>query len=310
MSEERFIPLSVSPRFFKAHGLGNDYLVFRQEEGGWSLSPEAVRGICRREEGVGSDGIVVLLDDPEATGSESRPFPLRMFNPDGSEFERSGNGLRVLGAYLLAEGMVGGDPFHVTSGGDRIRMAVVGRAGPGAPILSVEMGRASVEPEAVGLEGGVPELVTPEGEAVAFQPVSVGHPNAVLFPEGDPEEPVGRMGPFLERHPAFRAGTNVQVVRVEEDGGLRIAIWERGVGRTAASGTSSCASAVAAVARGLLPPGEVEVRMAGGTLYVNVSLELDVVLTGPVQEVCTGALLPSFVQGLGGPPTYGPGPGG
>ncbi len=293
-------PLRISRHFFKGHGLGNDYLVFRAEEDGWPLSPEAVRRICHREEGVGSDGIVVLVG---RSGAGPGPFLLRMFNPDGSEFERSGNGLRVLGAFLLAEGEVGGEPFLVESGGDRIEMEVVGEGPGGVSVLTVEMGRASLAPESVHLdpertaeEGG--GLAHPDLGAVDFQAVSVGNPHCVVFTEEDPEESVDALGLFLAVHPAFREGTNVQVVRVAGERKLRIAIWERGVGRTAASGTSSCAAAVASVARGLVPAGEVEVEMAGGALHVTVTEELDVVLRGPVQEVFRGELSPAFAEAL------------
>ncbi len=310
----------VSGDFYRAHGLGNDYLVFGlapvegPEGEGWVLTPEAVRRVCHRWEGVGSDGIVVLLDDAPGDGV----FPLRMFNPDGSEFERSGNGLRVLGAHLHGRGLVGNAPFRVRSGGSRIGMQVHGRSPTGILDLSVEMGRARIGPLPVDLElpgvgvepGETPvELEHPELGPVAFLPVSVGNPHAVVFTPDLSPGALEALGPFLSTHPAFARGTNVQLARVEGVGGgtqrLRIAIWERGVGRTSASGTSSCAASVAAVVTGRLEPGPITVEMDGGTMEVTVDSDLEVTLRGPVQEVCRGRLLPGFLAGLGrrgGPP--------
>lgn len=312
--------LRVGRRFFRGHGLGNDYLVFeRAESGGWPVGPGTVRAVCDRWRGVGGDGIVVLLERHPG----DRAYPLRMFNPDGSEFERSGNGLRVLAAHLFREGLVGADGFRVRSGGDRIGMTVHARGRDGVYDVSVQMGRARMGAEAVDLD---PTLLDEQGRAVhpehgpvSFHPVSVGNPHAVVFledfggggtfagekpaagpPPGAPsEEDLHALGPFLAGHPAFRGGTNVQLVNVGQ-GGLRIAIWERGVGRTSASGTSSCAAAAAAVARRRLPPGPIDVEMEGGRLQVTVDPDLEIVLRGPVQEVSEGRLTEGFLAWLAG----------
>jgi len=294
--------------WFKAHGLGNDYLVFRSGDA-WKLSPEAVAAVCHRWEGVGSDGIVLELP------AERGVFRLRMFNPDGSEFERSGNGLRVFGAALASAGRIGDEPFEVEVGGGRVTMQLHGRGEGGEFDLSVGMGEASVDPERVGMElahllppavgaGGTGTLALADGESVRIRAVWVGNPHCVVFTDDLSEEALHRLGPALTRHPAFPRGTNVQLARVEQGpgegsgGALRIAIWERGVGRTSASGTSSCAVAVAAVAEGRLPPGEIEVRMEGGVLGVTVTPELDVVLRGPVREVTRGVLTPGYLEAL------------
>ena len=134
----------LSKRFYKAHGLGNDYLVF--EEGSeWIATPDTVAEICDRNHGVGADGIVVLL------GERLEGLPqLRMFNPDGSEFERSGNGLRILAAYLYREDRVGDTPFEVTVGGDLVRMTVHD-VQDGTYDISVEMGQARVGPDSAAV---------------------------------------------------------------------------------------------------------------------------------------------------------------
>ena len=283
--------------FFKGHGLGNDYIVFSSGDG-WLASNDAVRMVCDRWRGLGSDGIVVHRPSPSGA-----PFRLRMFNPDGTEFERSGNGLRIFGAYAASRGWVGADPFAIEVGGDEVSMRIEDRAPGGVYDVSVDMGTASLHPSAAGL---VSELlpdgrfVHPELGTIDCVPVAVGNPHCVVFTDDLSEESLSRLGPFLSTHPAFPGGVNVQLARPLTGQRIQIAIWERGVGRTSASGTSSCAAATAAVHRGLVDPGEVEVRMEGGLLRVDVREDMSVVLRGPVQEVATGRLAPGFVDALAG----------
>ena len=289
----------VGRSWYKAHGLGNDYLVF-EEGGGWRAEPEAVARLCHRHEGVGGDGLLVVLD------RAAEPFALRMFNPDGSEFERSGNGLRVLAAYLHHRGRVSEDAFEVECGGDRIRMQVHSRRPDGCYDIEVEMGRARLGPGEVALDPAALDeqgrLAHPDAGRVPLVPVSVGNPHAVVFADelGGPFDAAAllRLGPGLATHRAFAHGANVQLVRVTPPRTIDILIWERGVGLTTASGTSACASAVAAITSGRLEPSEVEVRMEGGSFHVRVSKDLDVVLSGPVEEVASGELADGFVRSL------------
>lgn len=274
--------------FFKGHGLGNDYLVF-EEGDSWTLTEEAIRRVCDRWRGVGGDGIVLLLG--RGTGEV---WPLRMFNPDGSEFERSGNGLRILAAFLARRGRVGADPFRVQVGGDEVELTVHARTGSVYDV-SVAMGRASVGAHAVGLDPSILDrdgrFPGPGGEALDIVPVSVGNPHMVVLGQPPSEEVLLRLGPYLETHPALARGANVQLAGSESPGVCTAMIWERGVGRTAASGTSSCAVAVAMVHRGIEGPGSLTVRQHGGDLQVRVSPEGDVVLRGPVEEVLEGRLV-------------------
>lgn len=288
--------MSAPPRagreFYRAHGLGNDYLVL-EEGGDLVLDPAAVRAVCHRTRGVGSDGIVWV-----AAGDA--PFTARGFNPDGSEFERSGNGLRVLASHLHRQGRVGDAPFHVRIGGDRVTMQVLGAQGSRYDVV-VDMGTARVTEEerfvlpAGGFEGApVPEV------RLALVRVAVGNPHAVLW--GDPEPWAGevdeatfrRLGSTLAVHPAFPGGTNVQLARVTGPGRLQARVWERGVGPTEASGTSACAVAASAVATGRVAAGPVTVQMAGGTMEVTVEGDGRVRLRGPVEAVCTGRMVDGF----------------
>lgn len=288
--------------FYKGHGLGNDYLVV--EEGtAWRVTATAVPRLCHRNEGVGSDGVVFVHRGTQP------PFRLRGFNPDGSEFERSGNGLRIVASHLFRTGRVGSEPFEVELGGDRIRMQVHGADGRGEYDISVHMGTAGVGAEAVH---ALPEVVVGEGRieldpvgALLAVLVSVGNPHCVVFGESEPwrsldRADLDRLGPALTAHSAFTQGINVQLARILATDRIEFQVWERGVGHTTASGTSACAVAVAAVASGRLPPGEKTLEMEGGTLRVRVDEDLGVVLRGPVRAVCDGELDAGFTRGLGG----------
>lgn len=298
------LSLSLSRRFFKGHGHGNDYLVF--EEGcGWPVLTETVETVCDRWRGIGGDGIVALLagEGPFGRRKGDDPFRLRMFNPDGSEFERSGNGLRILGAYLFSRGWVRrGVPFPVEVGGDQMEMEILGKEAGGLINVAVEMGKVRFGMEAVGgEEGGLEEgrfLSGPDGGKLDIQPVSVGNPHCVTFRESLSEDDLGRLGPFLTGHPAFPQGTNVQLARVVDTGKVEILIWERAVGRTSSSGTSACAVAAACVKRGKMAPGKIQVQMEGGDFFVTVTEEETVRLEGPVQPVMEGELTPELQKAL------------
>jgi len=275
--------------------LGNDYFVIEVGTD-WEMSPANIAAVCDRWRGPGSDGIVVLMD------RAGPPFRLRMFNPDGSEFERSGNGLRILGSYLAAEGLVGGEAFDIEVGGDTVQLHVLGLQEGGEYDVSVDMGHVDFGPAAVGLD---PEVLDNAGAidlggagAHVLELVSVGNPHAVFFPEVWVPDKLDEVGPLLATHPAFASGTNVQMARVVAPGVVEARIWERGVGPTSASGTSSCAAAAATVHSGRGEAGEYEVRMEGGSLQVTVSPQNYITLRGPVQEICRGRLTVGFLEGL------------
>jgi len=302
--------LSLGSSFFKGHGHGNDYLVFEEGEA-WPVTAETVQVICHRHRGVGGDGIVALLSPGspvESSGGEgdapfSSSFRLRMFNPDGSEFERSGNGLRIFGAYLFSKGEVRvGQSFSVEVGGETVEMGILSEDPGGLLNVTVEMGRARFGIGAVrgdrGAFGAGTTLRGPDGFPLAVHLVSMGNPHCILFRDELREEELLELGPFLMSNTAFPAGTNVQLARVSGHGGVEILIWERGVGRTASSGTSACAVASACVQAGHLQPGRIRVGMEGGSFMVSVSLQMAVRLEGPVQPLLTGELTREMLEGL------------
>lgn len=284
--------------FFRGHGLGNDYLVMDPKELGFKLTSKAIRAICDRHWGLGSDGILTLVLSKKAD------FGLRIFNPDGSEAEKSGNGLRIFARYLHATKKTRKTTFTVETIGGVVTCTLhVDRNGD-ASSVTVEMGRATFAPGALPCTLAVDELINQPieaaGQHLVFTGVSVGNPHCVVFkPAGEhwSREELLTLGPALENHVLFPRRTNVQLAVPTGPREIFILIWERGAGETQASGSSSCAAASAAVKLGLVE-SPVTVNMPGGTLRVDVDKEFNLTMKGPVAEVARGTLSPSFVRGL------------
>ncbi|HET8657253.1 MAG TPA: diaminopimelate epimerase [Longimicrobiaceae bacterium] len=284
-------------RFFKAHGLGNDYLALDLGELGFEPAPGAVRLLCDRNRGVGSDGVLARVPSARAD------FGVRIFNPDGSEAEKSGNGLRIFAAYLLDLGAVReAVPFTVDTLGGLVTMTILS-VHADSLMVEAEMGRASFRSGDVGLAG--PDRVVDgemleleAGDRVTINTVSVGNPHCVIFEdELDPED-LRRRAPQVSTHPFFARGTNVQFARAVAPAAVEAWVWERGAGETQASGSSACAVAAAAVRRGLVSERIVEVRMPGGDLHVTVGEDWSLTLRGPVEVVYRGELAAAFVSRL------------
>ncbi|MEC7228234.1 MAG: diaminopimelate epimerase [Candidatus Latescibacterota bacterium] len=284
--------------FFKGHGLGNDYIAVDPAELDFKLTPGNIRKICDRNWGVGSDGILALSD------SEKADFGLRIYNPDGSEAEKSGNGLRIFARYLHATRRVRKKSFTVDTKGGLVRIELhVDELGE-ASAATVEMGRATFEPKALPCTLKSKELIEKPikvgGESMQFTGVSVGNPHCVLFRERGEKwtrEELLLLGPALENHRLFPRRINVQLAVPLGPNSIYILIWERGAGETQASGSSSCAAASAAVRLGLVKT-PVTVKSPGGTLHIDVDEHFELTMKGPVQEVARGTLSPSFLRTL------------
>ena len=284
--------------FFRGHGLGNDYLVMDPKELTFKLTPSNIKSLCDRNWGLGSDGILALVPSKHAH------FGLRIFNPDGSEAEKSGNGLRIFARYLHATGRTKKKRFTVDTKGGLVTIELhVDRHGD-ASAVTVEMGQATFRPAALPCSLGVDELIqqpiVAAGRTLTFTGVSIGNPHCVLFKsfgESWSREDLVILGPALENHILFPKRTNVQLAVPTGPKDLSILIWERGVGETQASGSSSCAAASAAVRLGLVK-SPVTVKMPGGTLTIDVAADFGLTMEGPVAEIARGALSPSFVRGL------------
>jgi diaminopimelate epimerase len=280
---------------WKGVALGNDYLVVNAEELPWPLGPARCAAICDRHSGIGSDGILIA----DLRGGSA----LRILNPDGSEAEKSGNGLRIFAAWLYEGGFVRNDWFTVRLVRDSVRIRVEGERPDGALDVRVEMGRASFAGRAVGMavsgEFIDQRLDLGEGLDAIVTAVSMGNPHCVVFPPQFDRDDFLKKAPRLCTHAAFASGTNVQFARVAAPDALEIWIWERGVGETLASGSSACAAAAAAVRRGALPPGRIEVRMPGGVADVEVSDAFAIRLRGPARMIFRAEVTPGQLAAWG-----------
>jgi diaminopimelate epimerase len=280
--------------FSKGHGLGNDYIVMEERHLPGPLSTSAIVKICDRNRGVGSDGILLLV--PSSRGD----FGLRIFNPDGSEAEKSGNGLRIFAKYLWDQGHAKTETFTVDTRGGLVECHCHARDGR-VGFVTVEMGRVTFRAPEVPMTGpdadavGVP-LALEDGTRLTVTAVSVGNPHCVIFTERLDEAEVRRLGPLIEHHPAFPNRINVQFARRLAANAIEIMIWERGAGWTLASGSSSCGAAAAAVRNGLCGHGRVSVTMPGGELAIDVRPDWSLRLEGAVEAVCTGTLTAEFVE--------------
>ncbi|MFZ5916810.1 MAG: diaminopimelate epimerase [Chloroflexota bacterium] len=275
---------TASVPFVKYQALGNDYLVIDPDGLSAELTPTQIRRICDRHYGVGSDGI--LLGPLQDTDCD---FGLRLFNPDGGEFEKSGNGLRIFARYLWDQGLVGESPFTIaTPGGD-----VTARVHPGGRRATVEMGAVSFDSRQIPV-AGLPRQVLNEtmvvaGQVLRYCAATVGNPHCVVLCEQVSAEDARRWGPLIETDARFPNRTNVQFMQVLDERHIRIEIWERGVGYTLASGSSSCAAAAVAHRLGLCN-AQIDVHMPGGVIQIALSTDFRATMTGPVSRVCQGTL--------------------
>ena len=280
--------------FWKGHGLGNDYLVVEVGDLPFDLTVERIRLICERHRGIGSDGLLV-------GDSKAERISLRIYNPDGSEAEKSGNGLRIFGAYLYGRRRVQQEWFDVDLVKDTVAMRIEAELPDGALMIRVVMGHASFAGSAVGFTRDVNEVLDHElqldnGDVARVNTVSLSNPHCVVFVDDFDRDDFLTRAPQLCRHTAFSAGTNVQFARVLDDKTVAAWIWERGVGETLASGSSSCAVAAAAVRRGFLPPGLITVQMLGGNAEVEVAEDYEIKLRAPAQIVYAGILRAEVLQ--------------
>jgi diaminopimelate epimerase len=276
-------------KFEKWQALGNDYLIVERGELPFKLTPERIRAICAPHTGVGSDGILLLAQ----TFKEGFVAELRIYNPDGSEAELSGNGVREAVMYLRRRGWTDNDAFSLLTAAGEVRPLITG-----ASTCTVDMGRARLQSDDFpsGREEGTGSL-SAGGRDFDFQHVSIGNPQCAIEVGEELEEiDLWIYGPQIEHHQLFPNRTNVSFWRRESDGEISARIFERGVGPTMASGTGAVGAAVAAVLRGLDSP--VTVHLEGGDLEVEVGEDLHVDLSGWAVPVYSGQLSDEFVQEL------------
>ena len=268
-------------QWVKSHGLGNDYIVVDPERLPFTLTSEAARLICDRHRGVGSDGILAVAPGGDAD------FGVRIFNPDGSEAEKSGNGIRIFAKFLREHGYATADRFSIRTAGGIVRVAleiVDGRVRE----VTADMGTATF---------GAVDGIDVDGRRIAVTSVSLGNPHCVVVVPSLDAVDVPGLGPKIERHPVFPQRTNVQFAQVLSRDRVRIRIWERGAGETLASGSSSCA-VVAVCHRAGLTERAVIVSMPGGELAVEIQDDGEIRMRGPAEEIAAGRFSPDLLAAV------------
>lgn len=280
-------------QFSKYHALGNDYLVIDPQYWPHEFSRAEIIRICHRNYGIGSDGI--LWGPLPANGGA--PFSLRIFNPDGGEAQKSGNGLRIFCRYLFDRGLVKLEPFKVHTPGGVVEATVHA----GGRSITIEMGSVSFDSTLIPVTGSRREVVRESlavgGETLTFTSATIGNPHCVIERPGTSAADAHRLGPLVETHANFPERTNVQFLTVHDRNNIGIEIWERGAGYTLASGSSS--SAAAAVARRLgLVDQLVTVHMPGGTIAIEIGDDYEITMTGPVTHVADGKLDKEMLENL------------
>ena len=277
-------------RFCKYHALGNDYIVLNPDDVSEVLTADLIRLICHRNFGVGSDGI--LYGPLEDAGGQ---FKLRIFNPDGSEAEKSGNGLRIFSRYLRDTGLIGDDPIQIKTAVGRVS-AQVHQAGR---IVTVDMGEVSFNSRKIPVTGPdrdvLNETIEVKGQTFEYCAATIGNPHCVVLSSEVSADEAKKWGPIIENDPRFPNRTNVQFMKIKDRSNIRIEIWERGAGYTLASGSSSSAAAAVAHRLGLCD-AQITVHMPGGRIDIEISQTFAITMTGSVTKVANGVIDPEMFR--------------
>jgi diaminopimelate epimerase len=281
--------VSAGLKFEKWQALGNDYLILERNELPWELTAPRAQLLCDPHFGIGSDGVLLLApsEDPEFVAE------LRIFNPDGSEAELSGNGAREAILYLRRHGWTDADEFAISTVAGPIRPTITGEL-----TCSVQMGHAATSSKDFPSGGDDGRgRVSSGGREWEFQHVSIGNPQCAIVVDSAELErlDLGAIGPGIEASELFPNRTNVSFLAIDGSR-VRARIFERGVGETLSSGTGASGAAVTAHLRGA--PSPLVVELEGGELEVEIGADLAVTLTGWAQPICAGELSPELRAAL------------
>ncbi len=281
--------------FVKMHGLGNEYIVLDSTNIDFKLTTQAIKRLCNIHFGIGSDGIVMKVPSSKAD------FGFRVYNPDGSEAEKSGNGLRIFCKYLYDYGHATKKQFSVETLTDVVYADIVEENKGKAALIRVDMGRAIFASRDIPVNSDLPEFIGQKIQAgdreFEVNCVSVGNPHCVVICQNLDESEVRKYGPLIENHPLFPNRINVQFAKALSDHDAQILIWERGAGYTLASGSSSCAASSVLVKRGLVK-GDLTMHMQGGTLKIQIDKDWNIRMTGEVREIASGVLSAEVLEDL------------
>jgi diaminopimelate epimerase len=278
-------------RFHKYHALGNDYIILDPRDfPSWQPAPttEQIRVVCHRNFGVGSDGI---LWGP--LPSQKSQFGLRIFNPDGSEAEKSGNGLRIFSRFLYDQGLAKQPNFTIEVPGGQVAVALKDNA----QLISIAMGHVSFSSEKIPVVGSARDVINEKIKILdrefTYCAATIGNPHCVLPLTEISADMAHKYGPHLETHANFPRKTNVQFLKVLDRANIQIEIWERGAGYTLASGSSSSASAAVAHRLGLVDRN-ITVHMPGGKIGIEIGDKFSIMMTGTVNKVAEGHMHPEL----------------
>jgi diaminopimelate epimerase len=274
--------------FYKYQALGNDYLVIDPNRTEITLTETKIRLICDRNFGIGSDGILY------GPVWEADRIKLRIFNPDGGEAEKSGNGIRIFAKYLFDQEYVKKTDFEIDTLGGTVKVAILDVT---ANLIKVGMGKVTFNSNLIPVNGAIREVINEplelDGQMYQVTCASIGNPHCVIPLPTISKVQALQLGPLVEHHLLFPNRINMQLLQVIDRENIQIEIWERGAGYTLASGSSSSAAAAAAYRLGLVDR-KVKVRMPGGTLDIALGEDWAVELTGPVHAVATGNFAPDL----------------
>jgi len=281
--------------FVKSHGLGNDYIVLNQDEISFELTEKAIVKICDVHYGIGSDGILLKVPSKKAE------FGLKILNPDGSEAEKSGNGLRIFAKYLYDYDFAKKKSFSIETLGGLVKAEVLEEKNGKALSIRVDMGSAIFESIRIPVncqgEMCLNETLRIGTKEFKINCVSVGNPHCVILTNALDEFEVKSFGPVIENHPMFPNRINVQFAKVISPNEVEIMIWERGAGWTLASGSSSCAVASVVIKLGLTERN-LTVKMPGGDLSIEIDEDWEIRMIGEVRKIASGTLSNELVQDL------------
>lgn len=281
--------------FVKTHGLGNDYIVMDSKDISFDMNVENIKTICDVHYGIGSDGILLLVD------SDKADFGLRILNPDGSEAEKSGNGLRIFAKFLFDCEYTKSKSFSIDTLGGVVQAQVLETDNDKARMIKVDMGAAIFEAEKVPVASDLDECIDEElqleGTSYLINCVSVGNPHCIVMKEELSIDEIMQYGSQIENHPKFPNRINVQFAKVLSPSEVEILIWERGAGYTLASGSSSSAVAAMMVKKGLTGRN-ITMKMPGGKLKLQIDEDWQIHMTGEVREIARGYLSGELLSDL------------
>lgn len=279
--------------FVKSHGLGNEYIVFDSENINFSLTSKSIQRICNVNFGIGSDGILLKVPSNNAN------FGLQIYNPDGSEAEKSGNGLRIFCKFLYDYRFATSKVFTVETKGGLVNVEIVEEKNGKARVIKIDMGKAEFTSRLIPVlhsqEECIDEPLEIGDRTYQITCVSMGNPHCVIVKEHLDITEIRKYGPLLENNPKFPNRINVQFARPINQEEVEVLIWERGAGFTLASGSSSCAVAAVMVKRGFTGRN-VTIKMPGGELKIEVDEQWHIRMTGEVRQIAEGVLSPELIE--------------